>query len=882
MTGMVERLNTALEGRYRIVRKLGEGGMATVYLAEDLKHRRKVALKVLKPELAAMVGGERFLAEIETTANLQHPHILPLFDSGEADGFLFYVMPFIEGESLRQKLDREKQLPVEEAVEVTGKVAAALQAAHDQGVIHRDIKPANILMSRGEPLVADFGIALALQEAGGGRLTETGLSLGTPHYMSPEQATGDRDVDARADVYALGSVLYEMVAGQPPFQASTAQAVLGRILTSVPEPLTRHRRAIPPNVEAACLQALEKLPADRFAGAQAFANALHDPSFRRPTGSPRNERRWKRIAVALAAMGVLAAGAALWGWLRPGDSMPVRRYQMVLPEGEEIGGWTLRIALSPDGSRLVYIHENEQGERELWLRHRDQLHAAPIPGTSGAEAPFFSPDGERVGFFSPRGTLRTVALDGGSSVRVATTLVGSAGAAWAEDGTLYADGRGGTGLVRVPAGGGAPEYFTALDTADGEIDHVLPAMLPGDQDVLFVIKYDDPGRSNIALADPATGSHRVLVEGLHARYAPSGYLVYGLNTFPNVENLVAQPFDPRTGTLRGRAISLAENAAAGAVGAPGFIQDLATAEDGTLMYLAGSGGTASSQVVWVERDGTSRPVDPAWTDEPAQGVALSPDGTRLALDPGGEIWVRDLESGAMTKLTFEGGLRPHWSANGAEIAFVSDRTALRQAYVRNADGTGGARLLTEDARQVHEVTYSPDGLWLVYRVGGGGVGDLYARRREEGDSIPLVETVYQENHASVSPDGRWLAYTSLESGRPEVWIRPFPNAEAGSWRVSVAGGTEPRWAPGGGELFFRSGNGDMVSVEVVDGPTFVHSRPRTLFPAGEYRSFVYNPMYSPAPDGRRFIMVRTIREPGPLQPVVIENIHEALRARDSR
>ena len=241
MTDPVTRLNAALSGRYRVERQLGEGGMATVYLADDLKHERKVALKVLKPELAAVVGAERFLAEIKTTANLQHPHILPLFDSGQADSFLFYVMPFVEGESLRDRLDRERQLPVDEAVQIASDVAEAIHSAHERGIVHRDIKPANILLSNGRPLVADFGIALAVSSAGGGRLTETGLSLGTPHYMSPEQATGDQSVGPATDIYALGCVLYEMLVSEPPYTGGTPQAILGKIITGTPEPVTQHR-----------------------------------------------------------------------------------------------------------------------------------------------------------------------------------------------------------------------------------------------------------------------------------------------------------------------------------------------------------------------------------------------------------------------------------------------------------------------------------------------------------------------------------------------------------------------------------------------------------------------------------------------------------------
>ena len=280
MSDIIGRLNAALEGRYSIERELGEGGMATVYLADDVRHERKVALKVLKPELAAVVGADRFLAEIKTTANLQHPHILPLFDSGEADSFLFYVMPYIEGETLRDKLDRERQLPVSEAIGIATAIANALQTAHEQGIVHRDIKPANILLSRGEPLVADFGIALAVGAAGGNRLTETGLSVGTPYYMSPEQATGDQVVGPASDTFALACVLYEMLIGEPPYPGSTAQAVLGKIIQGDPVSATMVRKSIPLNVDAAIRKALEKLPADRFTGAREFANALANPGFR--------------------------------------------------------------------------------------------------------------------------------------------------------------------------------------------------------------------------------------------------------------------------------------------------------------------------------------------------------------------------------------------------------------------------------------------------------------------------------------------------------------------------------------------------------------------------------------------------------------------------
>ena len=315
MSDAATRLNAALEGRYRIERELGEGGMATVYLADDLKHERKVALKVLKPELAAVVGAERFLTEIKTTANLQHPHILALFDSGEADGFLFYVMPYVEGESLQEKLEREKQLPVDDAVRIATEIADALDYAHGRGVVHRDIKPANILLQSGRVLVADFGIALAISEAGGGRLTETGLSMGTPLYMSPEQATGDRDIDGRSDLYSLACITYEMLAGDPPWAASTAQAILAKLLTEEVKPLSEVRPSVPSHVEAAVHRALEKLPADRPQRAASFAEDLRTArAALRAVAVSTEKRPWLVPAGLTAALlGLVGAGWILFG-----------------------------------------------------------------------------------------------------------------------------------------------------------------------------------------------------------------------------------------------------------------------------------------------------------------------------------------------------------------------------------------------------------------------------------------------------------------------------------------------------------------------------------------------------------------------------------------
>ncbi|MBA3894743.1 MAG: serine/threonine-protein kinase [Gemmatimonadales bacterium] len=409
---MTDSLAAALGHGYRVERKLGQGGMATVYLAEDLKHDRKVAVKVLRPELAAVIGAERFLREIKTIATLQHPHILGIIDSGQVDGTAYYVMPFVEGESLRDRLEREKQLPIADAVRIAGEVAAALDYAHRHGVIHRDIKPENILLHDGAALVADFGIALAASKGGGARMTETGMSLGTPHYMSPEQAMGEREITARSDVYALGAMTYEMLVGDPPFTGSTAQAVVAKVMTERPRPIYPQRDTVPPAVEHAVLTALEKLPADRFATAAQFAEALHAPSdtarTRIPTGAHSGgAARWRDrlrdpVVVGLTALAAASALLAGWAWRRapaPADDAEVVRFAIPAPPSGSTNALGYNImSVSPDGGTLVYVSQGEDRRQRLMIRTLDDVVGRSLPGTEDAAYPIFSPDGRWVAF----------------------------------------------------------------------------------------------------------------------------------------------------------------------------------------------------------------------------------------------------------------------------------------------------------------------------------------------------------------------------------------------------------------------------------------------------------------------------------------------------
>jgi hypothetical protein len=360
MTETTTRLTAALADRYRLERELGSGGMATVYLAEDLKHHRHVAIKVLHPELSAVIGSERFLKEIELTANLQHPHILPLYDSGAAGTFLYYVMPFIDGETLRVRLERERQLPVAGAVRIAKEVADALEYAHRRNVVHRDVKPENILLQGGHALVADFGIALAVQQAGGARMTQTGMSLGTPQYMAPEQAMGDKAVDHRADIYALAAVTYEMLAGEPPFSGASSQVIVAKVLTEDPKPLVLQRRSIPEPVERAILTGLEKLPADRFDTAAEFAAALEAETPGRPSAAhakpPERSRAFPAPLAAGLGLGALALAAlAYWAGTRSGSDSggPPIAFGRVTPVTWD-PGLEVHPAISPDGRLVAY------------------------------------------------------------------------------------------------------------------------------------------------------------------------------------------------------------------------------------------------------------------------------------------------------------------------------------------------------------------------------------------------------------------------------------------------------------------------------------------------------------------------------------------------
>jgi eukaryotic-like serine/threonine-protein kinase len=864
---LLDRLTTALAGRYIIERELGAGGMATVYLAQDLKHDRRVAIKVLRPELAAVIGAERFLSEIRTTANLQHPHILALFDSGAADSFLFYVMPYVEGESLRDRLTREKQLPIADAVRIAKEVASALDYAHRHGVIHRDIKPENILLHDGQALVADFGIALAASKAGGSRMTETGMSLGTPHYMSPEQAMGQREITARSDVYALGAITYEMLLGEPPFTGPTPQAIIAKVMTSEPVVPSIQRKSVPPAVDGAVMTALEKLPADRFGTAAEFADALTTPTSR-PTRLPRpGSGSWleRHAMPVVGVLGVIALAASILALRRTSGpaASAVNRFGIELSTAEglaPVGG--SRVAWSHDGRAFVYVGTSSGGGTQVWLRTLDALTPTPIAGTDGALSPFLSPDGQQVGFVTTNPFSLKVAPRGGgkATVIVADSLSGGGGD-WSDDGWIYFDG--GSNISRIRADGTGREMVTALDSTRKEIGIAWPQALPGQRGVIFRVRRagDDVGSYGIFVYDLKRRTRKPLVKATFARYAPSGHLVYVLAD----GSLMVQRFDLDRLAVAGEPLLIARGLGIGAFG----VADLAISPTGSMLYSTG-GGITTAEPVWVGRDGASSAIDSSWHVF-ASGLALSPDGSRLALHLNApsagstsrteDIWVKQLPNGPMSRLTFEGeqNRRPSWSHDGRDVLFLSSRSGPSALYRQRADGGAPAERAIGTDTPLGEGLESPDGRWLILRseIGTPGDGDILAMRIGIDTVLrPIIASAFQELAPALSPDGRWLAYTSNETGRREVYVRPFPDVSAGKYQVSTAGGSSPRWSHRGDELFYRSLSEDFMAAQVRIAPTFTLLSQKRLFSAVGYTRGLEHATFDVSPDDRRFLMLR--------------------------
>lgn len=875
-------LNAALLGRYEIEREIGVGGMAHVYLARDARHDRHVAIKVMKPQVGAMLGVERFLAEIKVTANLQHPNLLPLFDSGEVDGLLFYVMPYIQGESLRARIDRERQLPIDEAVRIAIAVSSAVDYAHRHGVIHRDLKPENILLHEGQPVVADFGIALAVQNAGGSRITATGLSLGTPQYMSPEQAAGDRDIDGRTDICSLGVMLYEMLTAEPPHSGPTAQAIIARVITEAPRGVRNTRPTVPEAVDLAVARALQKVPADRFATAREFAEALeqrHGVSRGATTiTSSQATRRRARDPVVMGAVAVaaLALGFAIWSATRTADRAPRSAVHLEIPvaPNQLLGSLSTRsIALAPDGGTVVFSTADSAGLEQLFSRSIQDVAVHRIPGTDGAASPAFSPDGKSLAFVAGN-ALQRIPLAGGTVTPLRASTGYALGITWGSAGSLLLS-VGGT-LIRVDEnGGGKSEQLAAPDSAF----EVWPMFFPDGKRALYGRRARvsaSPGQAGsytIAAIDVATGK-RTAIANLEGS-VPLG-LIDDLLVYARPDGaILAVPFD--LGGLRITGTPTVVVPSAQTDFGPGHVK-AAVSTSGSLAYIPGS---TPVRLQLIDRE--HRMTSIGAPDGVFSNPRYSPDGKRVAVsvqkDGHFDIWVYDLGSQAFRRLTTDGTLnqRPEWSPDGKRVIYRSDVGGDSRLWWQPWDGSAPAEQLAAVAgKPVWQGMLSSDGQTLVYRTGELTQTALWYRRLS-GDTATrrlLGAATFDQTAPRFSPDGQWLVYQANASGAFQVYVTPFPGPGP-VLQVSSTGGSTPIWSRDGHHVYYTTGR-QIVDAELTDGPSRAVAS-RSVFYEGTFIVQTGHPDFDAAPDGHSMLILRPLS--GDMPITLVHEWRTELRAR---
>ncbi|MEQ1691931.1 MAG: protein kinase [Gemmatimonas sp.] len=866
------RFAERIADRYRLERELGQGGMATVYLAEDVRHRRRVALKLLHPELSAVIGSERFLKEIELTASLQHPHILPLFDSGSADGQLYYVMPFIDGETLRSRLDRERQLSVDDALRIAREVADALQYAHERGIIHRDIKPENILLQGGHALVADFGIALALQQAGGQRMTQTGLSLGTPHYMAPEQAMGERTIDARADIYALGAITFEMLAGEPPFTAPTLQGVIARVTTEEARAVHTLRRTVPVGVSHVIGRSLHKLPSDRPPTARDFAAALqagmqttsHERSAADAAASRgRAEAPARRTLRYTGALAVLVTAAGV-GYLVPhrngstSTSASVPTMAMLVPEdGEQWDGSGRSIAMSPDGRRVAVVSSRDRSSG-LIIRSLDSLGSRSVPGTSGATMPFWSRDGASLAFFAD-GQLKVADLSSGAVRKLCAAPLPGGGSWGADEVILY-----------VPEGA-SPVHRTSSVAAECK---PLGVRQPPESMRAGGVQFLGDGRHFIVSTDISVWIAAIGDDSLswltdvrlHRGIAGGGdILLYKPDGTSGT--LSAQRIDLKARRLTGQPVGIIDGVPNG-----GGYTAVTTSLNGSLVAFASRGDTGPRRRWVVTRNGVT--IDSLTLPDGGFGrPSFSHDGQRIVVG-GWSLSIHDRAAGTWTSLLSGQQATPRlsnsavWAPNDTAVAFIS-----RQFDRRG----GGDTIMVMDSRgtNVHVVTgdrdptrnmsprdWSPDGRYLLFRYSAGGGaanGEPWIYDFMTSQRRLLFAEPADIGDMRISPDGRFIAYEAAVSREPSIFVRPFLTAGA-AVRVSTREGTLPRWTGGEGDLVFDTPGGIMrVRIDGTGHPT---SSPSVVFRQSEAGGV--SSAIDVSPDGELFLVGRTRTTSPPL------------------
>jgi Tol biopolymer transport system component/predicted Ser/Thr protein kinase len=884
-------------GPYEILSSIGAGGMGEVYKARDTRLDRIVAIKVLPAHLADRADlRERFDREAKTIASLNHPHICTLYDTGHQDGIDYLVMEYLEGETLAQRLQKGA-LPIQQVLQYAIEISDALDKAHRKGVTHRDLKPGNIMLTKSGTKLLDFGLAKLKQEAAPANvplselptandpLTAQGSIVGTLQYMAPEQLEG-KEVDARTDIFAFGESVYEMATGKRAFEGQSQASLIAAILEREPPAMSSLQPMTPPALDRVVKKCLAKEPDDRWHGAKDLCDELKwiAEGGSQVTLAPAAAEKGIRVLgrrPLMFGLGALLLGAvitslAVWN-LKPSPSpQPVIRTAINLPSGQQLAGLDSgpAVALSPDGTHLAYVAR--QGDtQQLYLRAMDSLEARPIPGTEGGVNPFFSPDGQWLGFFAGI-KLKKVLVSGGAAVTVGDAGVLSSGASWGSQGVIiFAPTLAGV-LQQVSDAGGTPQPLTRR--GKGEVSHRWPEFLPGGKAVLFASGTTNNNWTNaqVAVQSVVTGERRNLVQGgMNPRYALSGHLVYAQGG-----SLMAVPFDPQRLEVTGAAVPAVE----GVLQSPGTgASQYSFSNTGSLVYVSGGVQSAQSKLVWVSRNGAEQAVA-----APARGYQfprLSPDGRRVAagiVDLESQVRLYDLARETLTRFTFEGSVNQAsvWTPDGKRIAFQSNKEGSNNIFWQLADGSGGLERLTTSEYPNSPRSFSPDGQLLAFIEINPTTGyDIWVLRLKDHKAEPFLRTPFNESVPSFSPDGRWLAYMSDESGHFEVYVQPYPGP-GGKWQISTDGGTEPVWNPNGRELFYRSGdNNKMMAVDIATQPGFAAGKPRLLYEGPYLPTPATFPNYDVSLDGQRFLMLKPAEQTqaAPTQINVVLNWFEELK-----
>ena len=859
-------------GAYEILSVLGAGGMGEVYRARDIKLQRDVALKVLPPSVADDPSRlARFRREAQVLASLNHPHIGAIFGVEDSDRVAL-VLELVDGVTVEDRIARGP-LPWKEAVALAIQIADGLEAAHERGIVHRDLKPANVkISSSGRAKVLDFGLAkpandTAFADDSSGEptvlavtraITREGMVVGTIGYMSPEQARGQA-IDKRADVWAFGCVLFEMLSGRAPFAGNTPTDTLAAIVER--EPIWRD---VPPTVPGAVVDVLRRCltkdPRRRFHDLADVRIQLEDALIApAATATRQDSALWLRLAVAmlaLVAVTVVITGAVVRRMSKAAGSevaessarlarLTIVPDQPFADPQRSCGGDCEEglLAISPNGRQVVYAGTSSSGQ-QLYVRPIDRFESRALAGTENAIGPAFSPDGRMIAFIADR-TLKTIALDGGSPVVVSEGVEGN-GISWGSDGHIYFAGGRGQGIWRVPVSGGPGEAVTSIDT---EFQHRFPELLPDGTTLLFsaLTNISDEKISVISLT---TGQRRTLVDGIAPHYMPSGHLVYVLSN-----RLMAVRFDPKRLEIQGTPVVMVDDVEQTIWGEP----QVAASPSGLLAYLKASGRPHGSTLVWVTPQGQETPTGAS--GRPFVQPHISPDGRTVAVALRGaltDVWMFDLIRETWTRMTSDGhSANPLWTPDGKRLTFSAGKNGPTSILGKAPDNSEPDVTLVAADRPSVPLSWSPDGRTLAFvRVDAQSATDIWTLNVEEkSGGRPFLQTKSREGAPAFSPDGRWIAYASDESGRNEIYVRPFPGPGQ-TWTISKEGGNEPVWPRRSDKLFYRNGDA-VMAVDVRTAPEFSAGRPRRLFEGPYERTIALWPNYDVTADGQRLLMVKT-------------------------